>query len=163
EDGPHQLIARYDAASLSSAPIRVTVNGTICTPNCPSHQQCVGGQCQNRYSGISITQPANGVFLDGGTPVVAQLIVNPGFARQDPPAFVVPSPLPDGGLASGLVHMDVTDIFYQGAVAPGGDGFYQLIARYVAAGLSSPAVRVTILTIPPSFVLNVPPPPMGPD
>jgi len=163
EDGLHQLIARYDAASLSSAPIRVTVNGTICTPNCPSHQQCLGGQCQNRYSGISITQPANGVFLDGGTPVVAQLIVNPGFARQDPPTLDLAVTLPDGGPASGMLPIDVTGNFYQGALAPTGDGLYQLIARYVAAGLSSPAVRVTILTIPPSFVLNVPPPPMGPD
>jgi len=44
-----------------------------------------------------------------------------------------------------------------------GDGPYRLVARYDAANLNSSPSTVTILTIPPSFILAIPTPPAGPD
>ncbi len=161
-DGPHQLTARYDAANLSSNTVTVTVTGTNCVPACPMHQQCVGLQCQNRYSGIRITQPLDGAFLNGGSPVLAQLIVNPGFLRQDPSMLALQIGLPDGGAASDTLPI-LSPGNYGGALVPMGDGSYRLVARYDAASLNSNTINVIILTIPPSFILRIPTPPAGPD
>jgi outer membrane protein assembly factor BamB len=164
QDGPHQLTARYDAANLSSNTVTVIVGGTNCVPACPTHQLCLGGQCQNRYSGIAITQPSDGAFLDGGSPVLAQLIVNPGFPRQDPSTLSLLIGLPDGGAASGtLPILSPGNYGSPGALVPMGDGPYRLTARYDAANLNSNPINVTILTIPPSFILAIPTPPSGPD
>ena len=163
-DGPHQLTARYDTANLSSNTVTVTVTGTNCVPACPMHQQCVGLQCQNRYSGIVIIQPSDGAFLDGGTPVFvfARLIVNPGFLRQDPSMLALLIGLPDGGSTSGT--LPILDVgLYESTLVPMGDGPYRLVGRYDAANLNSSPINVTILTIPPSFILAIPTPPPGPD
>ncbi len=133
-----------------------------CAPPCPSHQLCLARQCQNRYSGIAFTQPSDGAFLDGGSPVVAQLIVNTGFPRQDPPTLALMIGLPDGGAASGTLAIQSAGV-YQGALLPMGDGRYRLVARYDAANLNSNTINVTILTIPPSFIFAIPDPPSGPD
>ncbi len=164
QDGPHRLTASYDAASLRSNPVTVTVTGTNCVPACPIYQLCLGGQCLNRYSGIRIIQPSDGAFLDGGSGVIAQLIVNPGFPPQDPLTLALLITLPNGGTASGtLPPLGPGTYGSPNALVPMGDGPYRLVARYDAANLNSSPSTVTILTIPPSFILAIPTPPAGPD
>jgi hypothetical protein len=133
-----------------------------CVPACPSYQLCVFAQCLPRYSGIAIVQPPNGAFLDGGTPVVAQLNLNTGFQRQDPSSLALATRLPNGGTTSSSLAL-TSPGSYQGALVPMGDGQYQLTASYGAANLTSPPVTVTILTVRPAFVVIVPPGPAGPD
>lgn len=138
----------------------------VCDAGCPQATICnaaVGNLCvPGPYSGIVIVQPRDGAYLDGGTPVFAQLNLNPGFQRQDPPSLPLGIRLPDGGTTSSTLALTSTPGSYQGALVPMGDGQYQLTVRYDAANVSSVPVTVTILTVRPSFILTMPPIPVGP-
>jgi hypothetical protein len=159
ECGPQGVCERINGEGVCRRKPDI-VDPSECPNACHAFEVCTTEGCQQRFSALTLKEPANGASLNGGTiPIVAELtekyiteaewpvLIFTATQKDGSPAGSIPTPTRNGNQYTALWTV------------PNLDEEVTVTAAYPEAGLSATAV-VDVDTVAPTFTMSFSNPPV---
>ncbi|SEU24957.1 PQQ-binding-like beta-propeller repeat protein [Stigmatella erecta] len=130
------------------------VDPSECTDECLPYQVCTTEGCQQRFSALTLKEPANGASLNGGTiPIIAEL-TEKYVTEAQWPVLAFTATKKDGSPAGSIGTPTRNGNQYTALwTVPNLDEEVTVTVAYTEAGLSATAI-VDVDTVAPSFTIG---------